>query len=128
MSLRAVLFARWVRPVALFLLLVSTEGCGSSGVQVTKEEYGEDWPFTVDRGEVACVDKLSEGVGSAVFRHGGKTYALNDFAEARGHAALDPVLQGGLTDPAVQEDLEPLMWRALRLCGVRGSTPLPARA
>ena len=44
------------------------------GQTVTKEELGDEWPFSVDQGVVRC---LPIGLGAVVFEAGGRTYALN---------------------------------------------------
>ena len=48
-----------------------------SGRLVTRAEFGERWPFTVESGYVDC-----EGVYEAVFRVGDKTYAINGTARS----------------------------------------------
>ncbi|MBL4768339.1 MAG: DUF2511 domain-containing protein [Rhodobacteraceae bacterium] len=59
--------------VALFAWFISNK----SGRSVTAEEFGDQWPFTVDRGVVDCVDDLAY-----TFKANGKVYALNGFATA----------------------------------------------
>lgn len=53
----------------------------AKGVVITKAEYGEDWPYTVDSGRLYC-----DPPGSAVVMESdGKVYALN--GRAMGQAA-----------------------------------------
>jgi hypothetical protein len=57
------------------------------GVYVTKSQYGDDWPFTIESGYVESVDY-------AVVFHGcnGTTYALNGIARGQGvYEEIDPI-------------------------------------
>jgi|LGVE01.1.fsa_nt_gb hypothetical protein len=69
------------------LLLVTAigtlTGC-KSGREVSKEEFGEQWPFTVGSGRVECVKELA-----FVFKVNGKTYGLNGFADSWGISNAD---------------------------------------
>jgi len=47
------------------------------GKKITKEEFGKDWPFTVDAGYVNCYDS------EVTFETNGKVYALNGTAKTR---------------------------------------------
>jgi tetratricopeptide (TPR) repeat protein len=49
-----------------------------SGRKVTRAEFGEDWPFTVEEGYVDCLY-----ISDAVFRANGITYAINGTARSR---------------------------------------------
>ncbi len=60
----------------------STEtDAAENGVLITKAEYGEDWPYTVDSGFLYCDPPGS----NVVLRAEGKVYALN--GRAMGNAA-----------------------------------------
>jgi hypothetical protein len=63
---------------------------------ITRNEIGFRWPFTVGVGTVGC------DAGAVVFRHDGKTYALND-AAARRYPAVESLRRiqgaGPPTDP-----------------------------
>lgn len=50
----------------------------AAGVSVTRQEYGDDWPFTVERGELWCI---SPG-RNVVFVANDVVYAVNDQARA----------------------------------------------
>lgn len=43
---------------------------------VSRAETGEDWPFTVERGTIACL-----GQGEVIFRTPNGTFAMNEIAE-----------------------------------------------
>jgi hypothetical protein len=46
-------------------------------VKITKQSYGNEWPFEADEGELACVNA---GAVAVFFIVNGKTYALNAWA------------------------------------------------
>jgi hypothetical protein len=46
---------------------------GSKGVLISKSEYGEDWPYTVESGRLYCDPPGS----NVVMEAGGRVYALN---------------------------------------------------
>lgn len=56
---------------------------------IYKADYGENWPFTVDKGILKCV---SQGV---IFIANGKTYAVNgtalNFATQYGYSEMDEI-------------------------------------
>jgi len=61
-------------------------------VHITKEEYGEKWPFTVPAGTLTCETLLINGkprsiggslLGIVTFHTHNKTYAMNGLADAR---------------------------------------------
>jgi len=58
----------------------------NSRVHVTREQFGNEWPLTVDSGDVECIDGLY-----VVFHHHGTAYALNGIAESRGYPKIDPI-------------------------------------
>ena len=58
--------------------------------KVTKEEFGDKWPLTVDEGEIECIQK-SPRISIRLFHHGGKTYALNGIAQSLGYPPIDPI-------------------------------------
>src|SRR5919205_2500571 len=48
--------------------------------KINKQEFGKDWPFTVDEGILAC--KGSGGASEVIFMANGATYAVNGVAKA----------------------------------------------
>ena len=91
------------------------------GREVTKEEFGEDWPFTVERGFVDCTN-LSGGLREAVFRSGGVTYALNGTARPRAEAhGYEDVMESSVwrddpNYPGLKIDIGPILALALQEC------------
>lgn len=102
-----------MREVARLAILVCVScACGllpgGNEPQVTRADFGNDWPFTVESGVLAC-----EGTDSVTFRTGGKTYAVSGgtFGEPIGPIwADDPVAGAG------KKDLTPLEDAGLKLC------------
>ena len=79
--------------------------------EVTREEYGDDWPFTVDSGRLECWRGPS-----AVFVTGGNVYQLNGMASQMGHASIDPIWRDSPSIPGTKVSLGPMIQRALKLC------------
>lgn len=118
-----------MRPLGLVLLAaalsVGVLGCGSAsadpsrGATVTRADFGDRWPFTVDQGVLRC-----EPPSQVVFSSGGVDYAVNGMARgdmrARGWQEIDGIWAPN-TDPEVAGmDLKisvgPLIERGLELC------------
>lgn len=64
-------------------------GCGTSAPskqrEVTRQEFGERWPFTVERGTLSCENS------AVVFSVSGRSYAVNGTAKGRGYTAIEPI-------------------------------------
>ena len=58
------------------MILIVSCGNSNQGIYVSKEEFGDKWPFTVQDGYVYSVKRMV-----AVFKHNGIEYALNGFAK-----------------------------------------------
>jgi len=68
--------------VLLFGLIIGVLtlcGCSESSKEITKEMYGDDWPFTVTSGRLECLPPTA-----VVFHTNGKTYPLNGWAKTMG--------------------------------------------
>lgn len=81
-----------------------------AGVLVTREAFGERWPFTVERGYAACFR------GAAVFRAEGKAYALTGRAAALGFDPIDPIWLPNPDVPGTRISLFPVLNLALEEC------------
>ncbi|MDW0360800.1 DUF2511 domain-containing protein [Halomonas venusta] len=79
--------------------------------EISREEYGEAWPFTVDSGRLECWRGPS-----AVFITSGKVYQLNGMARQMGHAPLEPIWRDNPDIPGTKVNIGPMIERALRLC------------
>lgn len=105
-------------------IAVCLAGCGGAdrtgGValpphqeRVTRAEYGDEWPFTVDEGVIEAVPDSP----ALVFHAGGKTYGLNGAARGkRGqYADIGEVwapLPGGSN---LRKDITPILKRGMAL-------------
>lgn len=100
--------------ILLLLLPLFTASCRSgptAGVEITRMEYGEQWPFTVDRGELACV-----GSSGVVFTAEGTTYGVNEAAVASGYPDVEPIRQGSPILPSLKVSIAPVIEDGLALC------------
>lgn len=86
----------------LLALALMTVACSSQPTipvaerRLTREEFGDNWPFTSPEGVVAC--DLLRSIGSAVvFTTGGVTYGVNDTATSLGYPAIDPLRRSNLS-------------------------------
>ena len=86
------------------------------GVRITRDEYGEKWPFTVDEGILNC-----EIASAVVLRVGGTTYGVNGLGANR-YGPIDPIWRD---HPSAAEDprfkgrkvnMGPIIDRGLLLC------------
>jgi hypothetical protein len=93
-----------MRIVAALSLLVLA-ACGpapdQTRRQISRSEFGDTWPFTVESGELACV-----GPGkNVVFTTGGTTYGVNGTARSR-YPTVDPIWK----EQPLEEELGTAKW------------------
>jgi hypothetical protein len=103
-------------------LLVQLAGCGeegatgASGQEVSRAEYGRDWPLTVGRGVLAC--ERPQGVTFTA--PDGTAYAVNGAAQDYGYPEIDPIWRNSPDqyDPhlTLKVNIGPLIDRGLELC------------
>ena len=70
-----------IAALALFASVGCSGGLGSDERLISRVDYGEDWPFTVEEGVLSC--NLSE----VVFTAGGVSYGINGSAMGSGNYA-----------------------------------------
>jgi hypothetical protein len=79
---------------------------------VSRAEFGDKWPLTVEAGELLCIDQ------AVVLDTGGITYAVNgtakDRADASGWQDIEAIWADG--DAGLKKDIGPLIERGLALC------------
>ncbi len=99
--------------VGLFALLVFAALVSSPSREViTKAEYGDRWPLTVDRGTVECV-----GAGAVLFHTAGETFAVNGLAlSTTDHADIREIWIDSPAYPSLKINLSPVIDRGLALC------------
>src|SRR5690348_10739187 len=74
-----------------FVFLTACGGRTNDGsIEISKGQYGADWPFTVDRGRLRC-----DAGSNVVFVANDKTYAINGSAKGaaarNGYQSVDPI-------------------------------------
>lgn len=93
-------------------LLLAGCGGGPQGNQVTRAQFGEAWPLTVDSGLLRC-----EPPGAVVFTApNGTEYAVNGLAESQGFADIDPIWAANPEPLIPKMDISPLISAGLELC------------
>ena len=96
----------------LFLILFSVGACSQAGVEVTEEEYGEEWPFTVSSGVLECRHYLE-----VVISADGNTYALNGTAMGkRDYKELEEIWAENPEYPGSKKSVSDVIRRGLDLC------------
>lgn len=101
--------------LCLILLLTSAViACSDNSKSLTKDEFGEDWPFNVESGKVYCVDGII-----VVFETNGNSYALNDAARLSGnYKNIRDILRPDANYPGkkITMDLSLIEFEGLKLC------------
>jgi hypothetical protein len=86
--------------------------------EVTRSEFGEDWPLTVASGTIRCDG--SPGAGQVIFTAptSGTEYALNGTALEGGYASIDPIwrYEPGMAKYELRVNIGVLTDRGLALC------------
>lgn len=89
----------------------TSEGEALSGELITKEEFGDKWPFTVDEGRIEC-----RQAGALVFVSGEFEYQLNGMASQLGYASINSVWRWNPDIEGTRIPLTPVIQRAQSLC------------
>lgn len=84
------------------------------GVEVTRAQYGDQWPFTVESGFVDC-----EPPGSAIFRTRLGTHGLNGLAKSRGVPDVRPIWRDDPNNPGLKVNIGAMIDLALDQCAQR---------
>lgn len=72
--------------IAAVITLVFAAVAQASTKHISKQDFGESWPFTVDSGTLACTSG-----GIVTFTANGNRYAVNGTASAAGHPDIEPI-------------------------------------
>lgn len=101
-----------MRFVVALPLLVALAGCTQeSRLEVGREQLGEQWPLTVERGTLACDDR------DLTITVDGRVYALGAGGEGTGAGSpIDPLRAADEDEPGARKSLGPLISRAAELC------------
>lgn len=94
--------------------LVALAAC-QPGVEITEDEYGEEWPLTVEAARLWC-----QPPQLVLLEADGQTYAVNGAAQSHlNYPAIDPVWRDDPDMPAgvdARVSIAPLIRRGLGMC------------
>lgn len=82
----------------------------SDAAYLTRTEFGEAWPLTVDRVQVFCT-----GNGGIIVADGEQRYALNGAAQSQA-PAINPIWKENPEIPGTKINIAPLIERGQTLC------------
>jgi len=87
-------------------------GGGGSGLEVSRSDFGKDWPLTVQSGTLNC-----EGAGAVTFTTNGTTYAVNGLANGMDQwPDIDAIWADA--PHGLKKNIGPLIDRGLKLCNL----------
>lgn len=90
----------------------ATSGLADNELLVTRDDYGDDWPLTVDEGILSC-----ERGSAVVFTTDGRRYAVNGTAMTLNLGAdLDPIWAPDPAGVTPKMNIGPLIGDGLELC------------
>ena len=98
--------------IALTLFIVS---CTNNKKDLSKSDYGQDWPFSVENGTVKCTGSEYH----IIFVSGGETYALNEAAKTSGeYHDIEDIIRPDANYPGrkIMMDLSAIEFEGLKLC------------
>lgn len=99
--------------VASLVVAIWLVGCGEGNV--SSDEFGADWPLTVDSGDLSC--EGSNGFGAVVFTDpDGNEYGVNGVAAGQGYSPIDPIWKDDPELAGLKISIGPLIDRGLSLC------------
>lgn len=81
-----------------------------SSSDVGKPWTGQNWPFTVSKGTLACA------ADAVTFSANGTTYAVNGFASSRGYADIAPIWRDNASIPGTKINIGAVLDPGLTLC------------
>jgi hypothetical protein len=80
---------------------------------ITRDEFGDDWPFTVEGGVLRCEGE--GGVGAVIFEAEETEYGVNGVAKSQGYADIEPIWADEPSTGA-KKNIGPIIDRGLELC------------
>jgi len=107
-----------INTVLLTLLALSLVGCGGEkGKAIRQNEYGVDWPFTVEEGRLSCVWFSERRQVVTFIAPNGTEYALNGIARSSGFfRPVEPIHKPDPSSPRLYKSLNPVIANGLKLC------------
>lgn len=99
--------------MVVLVLLAACSGESPDSGMVTSEDFGDEWPFTVDQAALRCEEGMA-----LVVAMGGTDYALNGVAISRGYEELVSTSEVWRDNPSTgaKVSLHPVTRRAETLC------------
>jgi hypothetical protein len=79
-------------------------------MRVSRGQFGEQWPFTVEQGVLQ-----GRGWGSVTFKARGEEYAVNGVAKGRGFKDIDAIWAND-SETGLKKNIGPIIERGLELC------------
>lgn len=103
----------WTRTLlCVGAVLVFVTACAGGGAEVSRSDYGQEWPLTVDQGKLRC-----ESPSAVVFTApDGSEYAINGAASTQGYAEIDPIWRNNPDISEAKVNIGPLIDDGLALC------------
>ena len=135
---------RKINFILLSILTFTIISCGGNGPKVlnekaiSKEEFGDKWPLTIEKGIIQCVQYEIDGVNPELMKgvilvDGEKTYGVNGTAKSQGkvlgYEDITTILSDDVKmkeeamrlgasekDATVKMDISPILDEGLKLC------------
>jgi hypothetical protein len=86
-----------------------------SDEKISKSDFGDDWPFTVEEGLLSC--KGGDGFGAVIFSSNGITYAVNGIAKGRKiYNNIEAIWADNPAVPGLKKNIGIIIDRGLKLC------------
>jgi Protein of unknown function (DUF2511) len=86
-----------------------------SDEKISKSDFGNAWPFTVEEGLLSC--KGGNGFGAVIFSSNGVTYAVNGIAKGRKtYNGIEVIWIDNPAIPGIKKNLSTIIDRGLKLC------------
>jgi hypothetical protein len=82
---------------------------------ISQKEYGDEWPFTVSKGELECFHP-----GIVTFKTNHQTYAVNGLASSRGYKEIDEIWKNAPDQEELQMDDEFIVKVSIAAITVKG--------
>ena len=92
--------------------------CDDSSKRISKSDFGDDWPFSVESGTLSCQGDPYV----IIFESGGRTYGLNDAARAtEQYEEISVIVKTDENYPGgqVKMDISVIEFEGLKLCNHR---------
>lgn len=96
----------------IFLTILEASAEESGIKKISKIDFGENWPFSVEKGILKC-----EQPGIVTFKVNNIEYAVNGLADTKGYTDIRPIWldSPNLYQPKI--NIAPIINAGLELCG-----------